>query len=58
MRTPDPSMTFGTAGWAHGRALFHAMEAIATITCLAAATCAFALIGIVWKHAERADQAS
>jgi len=56
--TPVLSMTFDTAGQAHGRAHFRAMEAIATITCLAAATCAFTLIGIIWKHAERADGAS
>jgi hypothetical protein len=34
------------------------MEAILTIAWLAAATCVFALIGIIWKHAERADEAS
>ena len=32
------------------------MEAIATITTYAAITCAFALIGIIWRHAERADE--
>jgi hypothetical protein len=34
------------------------MEAIATITWLASMTCIVALIGIAWKHAERADEAS
>jgi hypothetical protein len=33
------------------------MEAIATITTYAVITCAFAFIGIIWRHAERADEA-
>jgi hypothetical protein len=33
------------------------MEAIATITTYAAITCVFALIGIIWKYAERRDEA-
>jgi hypothetical protein len=33
------------------------MEAIATITLLAAATCGFALVGILWRAAGRADEA-
>jgi hypothetical protein len=33
------------------------MEAIATITLIAAATCGFALFGILWRVAERADEA-
>jgi hypothetical protein len=33
------------------------MEAIATITSLAAATCIFAAIGILWRMAEHADEA-
>ena len=33
------------------------MEAIATITLIAAATCGFALVGILWRAAERADEA-
>jgi len=33
------------------------MEAIATITLIAAATCGFALVGILWRAAERADDA-
>jgi hypothetical protein len=33
------------------------MEAIATITTYAAITCVFALIGIIWKNVERADEA-
>ena len=32
------------------------MEAIATITLIAAATCGFALVGILWRAAERADE--
>jgi hypothetical protein len=34
------------------------MEAIATITLIAAATCGFALAGILWRAAERADEAA
>jgi len=34
------------------------MEAIATITTYAAITCVFALIGIIWKYAERTDEAA
>jgi hypothetical protein len=34
------------------------MEFIATITWSASFTCVFALIGIIWKHAERVDEAS
>jgi hypothetical protein len=34
------------------------MEVITTITSLAAATCAFAFIGILWRAAERADEAT
>jgi hypothetical protein len=33
------------------------METIATITTYAAVTCLFALIGIIWRHTERADEA-
>jgi hypothetical protein len=33
------------------------METIATITAYAAITCAFALVGIIWRYAERADEA-
>jgi len=58
MRPPVLSMTFGTAWKAPGRAHFRPMEAILTITWLASATCVFALIGILWNHAERTDEAS
>jgi len=51
------SVTFGTAGKGPGRASFRPMEAIATITTYAAITCVFALIGIIWKYAERTDEA-
>jgi hypothetical protein len=34
------------------------MEAIATITWSASMLCIFALIGVIWKYAERADEAS
>lgn len=34
------------------------MEVIATITWLASVICVVALIGIIWDHAERADEAS
>jgi hypothetical protein len=33
------------------------MEVIATITSLAAATCIFAVIGLLWRIAECADEA-
>jgi len=33
------------------------MEAIVTITWSASVTCIVALIGIIWKYAERADEA-
>jgi len=33
------------------------MEAIATITLIAAASCGFTLVGILWRAAERADEA-
>jgi hypothetical protein len=55
---PALSMTFGTAGKGASRASFRPMETIATITTYAAITCAFALIGILWRHAERADEAA
>jgi hypothetical protein len=50
-------MTFGTAGKGRGRASFRPMQAIATITWIASATCVFAFIGILWREAERADEA-
>jgi hypothetical protein len=34
------------------------MEAISTVTYLASITCIIALIGILWKFAERMDEAS
>ena len=33
------------------------MQAIATITWIASAICVFAFIGILWREAERADEA-
>jgi hypothetical protein len=33
------------------------MDAIATIATYAATICVFALIGIIWRHTERADEA-
>jgi hypothetical protein len=51
-------MTFGTAGKSHMGRTLSPMEAVATITWLASLTCVFALIGIVWNYAERADEAS
>jgi hypothetical protein len=54
---PALSVTFGTAAKGPRRASCRPMEAIATITTYAAITCAFALIGIIWRHAERADEA-
>jgi len=33
------------------------MQAIATITLIAAATCGFSIVGILWRAAERADEA-
>ena len=49
-------MTFGTAGAEPPRARFPPMEAIATITAYAAIACLLALLGIIWRHAERADE--
>jgi hypothetical protein len=54
---PVLAVTFGTAGRGQWRASFHPMEAIATITTYAAIACVFALIGIIWRHAERMDEA-
>jgi hypothetical protein len=34
------------------------MEIIATVTWSAAAVCIVAFLGILWNHAERADQGS
>ena len=51
------SMTFGTVGKARSRSDFSPMEPIATITLIAAATCGFALVGLLWRAAERADEA-
>jgi hypothetical protein len=50
-------MTFGTVGKTPFAIRLRPMEAIATITLIAAATCGFALIGILWRVAERADEA-
>jgi len=54
---PPLSVTFGTARKGSRRASFRPMETIATITTYAAVTCLFALIGIIWRHTERADEA-
>ena len=50
-------MTFGTVGKARSRSDCGPMEPIATITLIAAATCGFALVGLLWRAAERADEA-
>jgi hypothetical protein len=52
-----PGVTFGIGGDPAWRVAFTPMEAIATITVLAAMTCVLALVGILWQKAERADQA-
>ncbi len=49
-------MTFATAGESVSEVKLRPMEAIATITLYAAITCGFALLGIIWRHAERADR--
>ena len=54
---PALSVTFGTAGNGPWASKLSPMEAIATVTTYAAITCVFALIGIVWRHAECADEA-
>jgi hypothetical protein len=50
-------MTFGTAKDAAWRVAFTPMASIATITSLAAMTCGLVLVGLLWREAERADQA-
>jgi len=52
------SVTFGTSGKGCSRASFPPMDAIATITTYAAITCIVAFIGIIWRNAERADDAA
>ena len=54
---PALSVTFGTAGNGPWASKLSPMEAIATVTTYAAITCVFALIGIIWRHAECADEA-
>ncbi len=51
-------MTFDTAGQALRRPHFRPMETISLVIWSAAATCLVALIGILWKYAERADEVS
>jgi hypothetical protein len=49
-------MTFGTACDDVGRVAFTTMETISTIVYIAAITCGLALVGILWREAERADE--